>query len=301
GLPSTAPEGVTGTKGATTATDAEDSGNGPTADWRPAGEDLEFEDSTSLELRCSVCLARRKRYALGCEAPEDQYDSQSLYDRLQEQKQKKDLEYEEAHKLKNMIKRLDDDEIEFLDLVDRTKLAAERKKILDEERRTVASLQEKSLDQRIHAEITVATKPKAVSSSRHSQLKLLKGAVVTKAEPKKRKHSESDCENSDKNNAEIPVKNISQTINNRTDVGDKENCKKPVESLQSTKRKFEEETATIVNNTTHIQGALTCIGILPGLGCYNDSSESEVSTDSEAECTKVDMLGRKIKKQEKSE
>lgn len=206
-----------------------------------------------------------------------------------------------------MIKGLDDDEIEFLDLVDRTKLAAERKKTLDEERELsdyrnrVASLQEKSLDQRIHAEITVATKPKAVSSSRHSQLKLLKGAVVTKAEPKKRKRSESDCEHSDKNNEESSVKKISQTINDRSDSGDKENCKKPIETSQTTKRKHEEETANIVNNTTHVQGALTCIGILPGLGCYNDSSESDVSTDSEAECTKVDMLGRKIKKQEKSE
>ncbi|XP_018322008.1 protein FAM192A isoform X2 [Agrilus planipennis] len=33
------------------------------------------------------------------EAPEPTYDSRSLYERLQEQKQKRDLEYEEAHKL----------------------------------------------------------------------------------------------------------------------------------------------------------------------------------------------------------
>lgn len=33
------------------------------------------------------------------EAPEEEYDSRSLFERLQEQKQKKDLEYEEAHKL----------------------------------------------------------------------------------------------------------------------------------------------------------------------------------------------------------
>lgn len=35
------------------------------------------------------------------ERPEEPYDARSLYDRLQEQKQKKDLEYEEAHKLSN--------------------------------------------------------------------------------------------------------------------------------------------------------------------------------------------------------
>lgn len=33
------------------------------------------------------------------EAPEEDYDPRSLFDRLQEQKQKKEFEYEEAHKL----------------------------------------------------------------------------------------------------------------------------------------------------------------------------------------------------------
>lgn len=32
-------------------------------------------------------------------APEEEYDHRSLYERLQAQKQKKDLEYEEAHRL----------------------------------------------------------------------------------------------------------------------------------------------------------------------------------------------------------
>lgn len=184
-----------------------------------------------------------------------------------------------------MIKGLDDDEIEFLDLVDRTKLAAERKKNIDEERelneyRTrVATLQEKSLDQRLQAEIAVTTKPKNVVTTRQSQMKLLKGAVVTKSEPKKRKHSESDKE------TESPVKNGKIT--------------EPVQT--SGKRKYEE---TELNHASEdIQGAMKCIGILPGLGCYNDSSESDYSSDSETEhnCTKMDMLGRKIKKVDKQE
>ena len=33
------------------------------------------------------------------EAPEEPFDSRSLYDKLQEQKLKRDAEYEEAHKL----------------------------------------------------------------------------------------------------------------------------------------------------------------------------------------------------------
>lgn len=58
-----------------------------------------------------------------------------------------------------MIKGLDDDEVEFLDLVDRTKLEEERKKNLEEEKEmrdfkaAVASLQEKSLDEKLKQEL----------------------------------------------------------------------------------------------------------------------------------------------------
>ncbi|KOB73866.1 NEFA-interacting nuclear protein NIP30, partial [Operophtera brumata] len=50
------------------------------------------------------------------EAPEDPYDTRPLFQRLEEQRMKKEAEYEEAHKLKNMIRGLDDDEVGFLDL-----------------------------------------------------------------------------------------------------------------------------------------------------------------------------------------
>jgi hypothetical protein len=58
-----------------------------------------------------------------------------------------------------MIKGLDDDEVEFLDLVDRSKLEEERRKSAEEAREmkdfrnAVATLQERSLEQRIHTEI----------------------------------------------------------------------------------------------------------------------------------------------------
>lgn len=58
-----------------------------------------------------------------------------------------------------MIKGLDDDEIEFLDLVDRSKLEEEKKKSEEERREIadfrnkVATLHEQSLEQRIQQEI----------------------------------------------------------------------------------------------------------------------------------------------------
>lgn len=109
-----------------------------------------------------------------------------MFERLQEQKNKRDIEFEEAHKLseffwtfkqylfsnerialnwkirlfsENMIKGLDDDEVEFLDLVDKQKLEEERKKNIEEQKEmqdfkaAVASLQEKSLDERLKLEL----------------------------------------------------------------------------------------------------------------------------------------------------
>ncbi|XP_076659375.1 PSME3-interacting protein isoform X2 [Halictus rubicundus] len=127
------------------------------------------------------------------EVPEEPCDPRSLYERLQEQKNKRDAEYEEAHKLKNMIKGLDDDEVEFLDLVDRTKLEEERKKNLEEEKEirdfkaAVASLQEKSLNDKLKQELKnpqIANK-NVSSGSRTSQLKLLAGVVVKRSEKQK--------------------------------------------------------------------------------------------------------------------
>lgn len=212
------------------------------------------------------------------EAPEQPYDSRSLYERLQEQKQRKELEYEEAHKLKNMIKGLDDDEIEFLDLVDRTKIAADRRKNFEEERELndyrnrVANLQEKSLDQKLQAE-TVVNKPKIATGNRPSQTKLLKGVIVT-----------SNSKRDNMEDSEIVKK---RKLEESQDA-DKESAKKRNETNAQTKG----------------NGGLTCIGILPGLGCYADSSSDECSSNSDDDIDdkkqiKYDLIGRKIVEKDK--
>lgn len=144
------------------------------------------------------------------ECPEEEYDHRSLFERLEEQKQKRELEYEEAHRLKNMIKGLDDDEVEFLDLVDRSKLEEERRKSAEEAREmkdfreAVATLQERSLEQRIHTEIR--SRPpthSGTSSGRSSQVRLLAGAVVRKRP--------ADCSAQDASNKK-PCANIKVVI-----------------------------------------------------------------------------------------
>lgn len=183
-----------------------------------------------------------------------------------------------------MIKGLDDDEIEFLDLVDRSKLEADKKKSLEEEkelhdyRARVANLQEQNLDQRLQAEVSV-NKPKNVTNTRTSQVKLLKGVVVKKAPINKRKHSDSE-ENCD---------NVSENI-----VLEKNGKSETEENEEQNPKRQQSKSANI---------GLRCIGILPGMGCYSDSSSDECSSDdSDAGCEKVstDFLGRKLQKKQKA-
>lgn len=230
------------------------------------------------------------------EAPEETYEPQdfrSLYERLEEQKQKKQMEYEEAHKLKNMIKGLDDDEVEFLDLVDQKKLEAEQLKNLQEQqelsdfRKKVQKLKENSIDDRITAEIRPAKVNNTNNSSGiKSQHKLFKGVLV------KKKNSE------EKNLSNSPNKSSNTISPNKTEEMSVDCCRKrklaDMEGENSPK--------------VHVEGSgLTCVGILPGLGSYAESSdESDHScssaSDNNGESTKFDLVGRRIvyKTKEKS-
>uniref|UniRef100_A0A182Q603 FAM192A/Fyv6 N-terminal domain-containing protein n=1 Tax=Anopheles farauti TaxID=69004 RepID=A0A182Q603_9DIPT len=220
------------------------------------------------------------------EAPEDEYDPRSLYERLQEQKHKKDSEFEEAHKLKNMIKGLDDDEVEFLDLVDKNRMQAERQaqieeqKELNEFRAKVATLQEKRLDEQIQQQVS---KPKPVktpvTSSRLSQKQILAGVVrKRKAEP------ETDPKESGE-----PAEKV---------VADE---KKPTneEPVQQNDSESAESKSQVKPNPPNM--AMRVIGILPGMGSYNydddDSDSDNSSDDSELENSQeFDWIGRKIQK-----
>lgn len=230
------------------------------------------------------------------EAPEESYDPRSLYERLQEQKTKRDLEYEEAHKLRNMIKGLDDDEVEFLDLVDRTKMEEERKKNLEEEKEmrdfkaAVASLQEQKLNEKLKQELKnppVSSK-NTVYGSRSSQLKLPGGIVVKRSDKQKQgevKGTKRKLSSSEDDADTIKKKehtSCEPTPNTSSHESDKQNDDKVVNPVAS-----------------NGYSGLKCIGILPGLGTYDNSSDSDCSSDTDQETepnpSMYDMLGRKIK------
>ncbi|SPP75261.1 PSME3-interacting protein [Drosophila guanche] len=199
------------------------------------------------------------------ERPEEPYDGRSLYDRLKEQKNKKDMEYEEAHKLKNLIRGLDDDEVQFLEAVDEHKINAERQQLRDEARELedfrnrVEKLQEESVDKKLQAELKTTAKSVGATAGRNTQKSLLGHGI-------KRKNGESPT-----------TSKVAKTVKNDSTPEQKEK---------------EQELQPV------FQSGLKLIATLPGIGPYTESSDSEASTDSDEldRFTRTDLCGRKLPK-----
>ncbi|CAJ0825035.1 21109_t:CDS:2 [Entrophospora sp. SA101] len=105
--------------------------------------DHRFVSSTDLE------EAKRKRAEewkaayerLGQKPPEkekEEYDPRTLYERLQEQKMKKEEAFQEMTRFSNLVHRLDEDEIEFLAMLDNE----EKIKELDKSKKVEKELEE---------------------------------------------------------------------------------------------------------------------------------------------------------------
>lgn len=189
------------------------------------------------------------------ECPEEVYDPRSLYEKLQEQKDKKQQEYEEQFKFKNMVRGLDDDETNFLDEVSRKQELVERQRHEEEmkeinEFRNARTMAASSTDNKKR---DTDKKPPAKSldgKSKFSQSKLLAGAV--------RHRSNSEGTSAKKLKLEQDHDKLKETHSGALGSG------------------------TSSGSHLHCPPASVCIGILPGLGEYSGSSDSESSSDSEA-------------------
>ncbi|XP_077049471.1 PSME3-interacting protein [Siphateles boraxobius] len=196
------------------------------------------------------------------EAPEEAYDPRSLFERLQEQKDKKQEEYEEQFKFKNMVKGLDEDESSFLDEVSRQQSLIEKHR-RDEEAKEIkeyrSALQKLAAteSQKKEPEKKAGPKPSETHKTSHlSQAHLLAGAV-------KRRSSSQSSEGSKKQKVEeTVVGNGSQTEQEAVEP------KSPAVDMTR-------------SGVLHLPSAAVCVGILPGLGAYSGSSDSESSSDSE--------------------
>ncbi|XP_010882290.1 PSME3-interacting protein isoform X3 [Esox lucius] len=196
------------------------------------------------------------------EVPEEEYDGRTLYERLQEQKDKKQEEYEEQFKFKNMVKGLDEDESHFLDEVSRQQSLVEKQRRDEElhELKEYRSALKKlaSTESRKEPERRTGAKPAEVKTSHLSQAHLLAGAV-------KRRSSSQSSDSSKKQKVEEPGAGNGSRTEQEAGGG-----------------AGEQGSAVKTTGVLHLPSAAVCVGILPGLGAYSGSSDSESSSDSEA-------------------
>ncbi|XP_070574679.1 PSME3-interacting protein-like [Ptychodera flava] len=220
------------------------------------------------------------------ECPEEEYDPRSLYEQLQEQKDKKQEEYDEKFKFKNMIyKGLDDDESKFLDHVSQQQMQIEKRRLSEEE----AILQEykESVTSVIDVKerLPSASKPgdrkPITSGNRKSQMALLAGAV-------KRKRSSSE---------ESPDKKSKLSDGSTVQKTDTPETPPP----QDDKKSEQSENVSQDNDMAKSSGLsgnprASVIGILPGLGEYSESSDSD-SSSSDSEVVMLSNVVPGLKKE----
>lgn len=152
--------------------------------------------------------------------------------------------------------------------------------------------------QKINTEKAVP-KPKSTNvSSRPSQRSILAGVV------RKRSANDSGEQENDKTKDSLPAK-MSKANGSEASSGDHVDAgsidDKSDEKVKNSNTTT--STTTTASNmkmdlSAHDKGALKCIGILPGIGKYRDSSDSEKSTDTDDDYdfSDFDWVGRKFKK-----
>ncbi|XP_004564647.2 PSME3-interacting protein [Maylandia zebra] len=211
------------------------------------------------------------------EVPEEEYDPRSLFERLQEQKDKKQEEYEEQFKFKNMVRGLDEDESSFLDEVSRQQCLVEKQR-RDEEKKELleyrsALVKQASAESRKEPEKKVAPKGVEHRTSHLSQAHLLVGAV------KRRNSSQSDSSKKQK----VEITATTATTGNgekHTEEGGGAGAKDQ-QTVPGVTAKPPSAALSSGQGVLHLPSAAVCVGVLPGLCVYSGSSDSDSSSDSE--------------------
>ncbi|KAI1890017.1 hypothetical protein AGOR_G00168870 [Albula goreensis] len=220
------------------------------------------------------------------EVPEEEYDPRSLFERLQEQKDKKQEEYEEQFKFKNMVKGLDEDETHFLDEVSRQQSLIEKQR-RDEERQ---ELQEYRISfcSFVLSPLTAFISLSLTRNLHNARTKLTTHSE-TRKEPEKRAGPKPAEHKSHLSQAHLLAGAVKRRSSSQSSDGSK---KQKQEGAEVISNRTEQEASGVESRcgvtvgvtrpgVVHLPSAAVCVGILPGLGAYSGSSDSESSSDSE--------------------
>ncbi|CAJ1057493.1 PSME3-interacting protein [Xyrichtys novacula] len=216
------------------------------------------------------------------EAPEEEYDPRSLFERLQEQKDKKQEEFEEQFKFRNMVRGLDEDETSFLDEVSRQQCLLEKQRREEEkqellEYRISFHHMQASAESRKEPEKKAAPKQSGAEqrTSHLSQAHLLAGAV-------KRRSSSQSSDSSKKQKVEITTTGNGDRHKEQEDgAGEGAEGAENKQTVPSLTVKKPSAPVGSGQGTLHLPSAAVCVGVLPGLCVYSASSDSDSSSDSE--------------------
>ncbi|XP_011617237.2 PSME3-interacting protein isoform X1 [Takifugu rubripes] len=222
------------------------------------------------------------------EAPEETYDPRSLFERLQEQKDKKQEEFEEQFKFKNMVRGLDQDESNFLDEVSRQQCLLE-KQTRDEEMQELleyrsALMKQASTGSHKETEKKAAVKHVAAEqkTSHRSQAHLLAGAVKRRSSSLSSEHSKKQI--LDVTTAETMTANEGAPggeCNVQQDGGGERGHEDDDPQTAATQTRSFSALLHSGPGGLHLPSAAVCVGVLPGLCVYSSSSDSDSSSDSE--------------------
>ncbi|XP_042352819.1 PSME3-interacting protein isoform X2 [Plectropomus leopardus] len=219
------------------------------------------------------------------QAPEEEYDPRSLFERLQEQKDKKQEEYEEQFKFRNMVRGLDEDETSFLDEVSRQQSLVEKQR-RDEEKQELleyrsALVKQANAENRKEPEKKAAPKHSGAEQQRTSHLSqahLLAGAV-------KRRSSSQSSDNSKKQKVEITTTATTGNGDTHTEqedgAGGGAGGAEDQQTVPGLTTKTPSAPLSSGQGVLHLPSAAVCVGVLPGLCVYSGSSDSDSSSDSE--------------------
>jgi Skp family chaperone for outer membrane proteins len=202
--------------------------------------------------------------------PEQTEDMRCLYDRLQEQKDIKQAEHDDKYLLKNQVRGLDDEEARFLDTVSQRQeelmksQEKEENELLTEYRTAVANQVTVGLDKHATSHSSAkSTLPGAKMEQKHriSQSQLLSGAV-------KRKRTSSVSDENENGKAARTGGIVEGSEENENDERSRGGVMVSMESGRS---------------------VATVVAVLPGIGVYTDSDDTDSSSDSEID---TDMFKR---------
>uniref|UniRef100_A0A3B4YZR6 Proteasome activator subunit 3 interacting protein 1 n=1 Tax=Stegastes partitus TaxID=144197 RepID=A0A3B4YZR6_9TELE len=223
------------------------------------------------------------------EAPEEEYDPRSLFERLQEQKDKKQEEYEEQFKFRNMVRGLDEDETSFLDevsrqqsLVEKQRRDEEKQELLEYRISFIVALVKQASEKESRREPEKKAAPKHAGAEQRtshlSQAHLLAGAV-------KRRSSSQSSDSSKKQKVEITTAAAAAAATGNGDrhteqeggAGGGSGGAEDRQTVPGLTSKTPSAPLSSSQGVLHLPSAAVCVGVLPGLWVYSGSSDSDNS------------------------